>query len=97
MTDSLVAATDQSVEFIAQLRETEIKFSRPDFEVTLAHFHANPPRSLMPGLSLPPQFYKVKIRLLFKSSKKISGDKKKRQERKVGNARRSTLKTKALR
>lgn len=44
MTDSLVAATDQSVEFIAQLRETEIKFSRPDFEVTLAHFHANPPK-----------------------------------------------------
>lgn len=44
MTDSLVAATDQSVEFIAQLRETEIKFSRPDFEVTLAHFHANPPQ-----------------------------------------------------
>lgn len=39
MTDSLVAATDQPVEFIAQLRETEIKFSRPDFEVTLAHFH----------------------------------------------------------
>lgn len=42
LTDSLAAAAaaDQPEEFIAQLKETEIKFSRPGFKATLAHFHA---------------------------------------------------------